>query len=462
MRIFLALALLLVPTTVVHAQQIIDKTLSLESAAAPRPALKYRLLPEISEKSPGNAAQAYYRAMLPEIFTHRRTPDIDKQMDRWRSTPIADLPRDEMQWLLTYAPLMECDAAARLESCDWELLARIRKDGMQTRLGDMQSLHELSRLLVQRARLQIAEGKLDEAMRSLQTSFSLSRQTGQAPVLICNLIGIAGASATLTAVEELIQAPGAPNLYWALTSAPAPWIDTHRGLESEKAMVVATMPEMAVTDRAMSQAEVGVMLERFIRLSQTVEGGEPLPVSPLVLAATAEALAPESRRRLEATGFKAELVKSMPAPQAVLLDWSSQYREAFEERVKLTHLPYWLAHPKLEKLRESRKGQDIPVFGGMMPAIDRAWFAHVRLERQLAILRTIEALRLYAAAHEGRFPAKLSDMTETPIPMDPVTGVDFEYAVTGDKATLRAPAPAGEEATRHNSLNYTLVLRKKA
>lgn len=151
----------------------------------------------------------------------------------------------------------------------------------------------------------------------------------------------------------------------------------------------------------------------------------------------------------------------MPAAQAVLMDWDNQYREAFDERVRLTYLPYWAAYPELKKLNASKKGLDIPIFGGIMPAIDRVWFSRVKHERHLAILRTIEALRLYAASHEGRFPAKLADMTETPVPVDPVTGVDFEYTSTEDKATLRAPTPTGEEPTTGSSLNYTLTLKKK-
>ncbi len=463
----IAFTLLLIATTVARAQDpekpaVAEKTLILAPAAAPRPSLKYRLLPEASERMPGNAAQAYYRAMVPEVFTHRRTPEIDQQMDRWRTTPLAKLPREEMNWLLTYAPLVECDAAARRDGCDWEILARLRKDGFETRLGDMQALHELNRLLVQRTRLQIAEGKLDDAVHSLQTSFSLSKQAGSAPVLICSLIGIACANAALTGVEDLIQAPDAPNLYWALTAMPSPLVDFHTGLEGERTGLLATIPELNIRDRAMSQAEVGVMLERFTRLSGMMEGGDPVRLPPFVLAATAEGLAPEARRRLVAAGFKVELVKAMPAAQAVLMDWSSQYAEAFDERARLTYLPYWVANPEMKKLNASKKGLDIPLFGSIMPAIDRAWFSQVRLERQFAILRTIEALRLYAATHEGRFPAKLADMTETPVPVDPMTGVDFEYTSTGEKGTLRAPVPAGEEPITGNALSYTLTLKKKS
>ena len=35
-------------------------------------------------------------------------------------------------------------------------------------------------------------------------------------------------------VEELIQAPGSPNLYWALTDLPRPLLDLRKALQGEK------------------------------------------------------------------------------------------------------------------------------------------------------------------------------------------------------------------------------------
>src|SRR5687767_9632909 len=45
-----------------NVPQTIELTLS--PAAEPRPALKYRLMPAASERTPGNAAPFYYRAIL--------------------------------------------------------------------------------------------------------------------------------------------------------------------------------------------------------------------------------------------------------------------------------------------------------------------------------------------------------------------------------------------------------------
>jgi hypothetical protein len=54
-------------------------------------------------------------------------------------------------------------------------------------------------------------------------------------------------------------------------------------------------------------------------------------------------------------------------------------------------------------------------------------------------LRVIEALRIYAANHQGQLPDKLADVTDVPVPNDPSTGKPFEYVRDKDAATLIAP-----------------------
>lgn len=467
MRILLPLVLLTLSAAVVHGQNPVnnppdpDKMLSVEAAAAPRPSLKYRLLPEPREISTGNAVQLYYRAMLPESFSHRQRPKIDEDMKRWQSIPLADLPKNELDWLRTYPALLDCEKGARRHHCDWEMTQRLLEGGVSTRVGDMPPVRELSRLLMLRARLELAEGKPDAAVRTLATNFALSRHVGHNPMLICSLVGAACAAQGMAEIEELIQTPGAPNLYWALTALPTPLIDFSIGVDGERLMLEGTLPEMMTRDRAMSVDETGRLLDRFSEISRMMDIGDgALVMQKFMLAATAEGLAPESRKRLESAGFKAELVKQMPSVQAVMLDWSQQYYELFDEQVRLSHLPYWQARPKIVALDNDKRWKSIPIFGQLLPSVSRAIFSGTRLDRHVAALRTVEALRLYAAAH-GKFPARLTDMVDTPIPLDPVTGESFEYRLDGENAILRARVPMGEEPNISNSLGYVIALRKK-
>ncbi|HUU20789.1 MAG TPA: hypothetical protein VMW72_26825 [Sedimentisphaerales bacterium] len=81
-----------------------------------------------------------------------------------------------------------------------------------------------------------------------------------------------------------------------------------------------------------------------------------------------------------------------------------------------------------------------------------------RLDRHVAALQCVEALRLYAAVHDGKFPKELSIITEVPVPSDPVMQKPFVYRCTGSDAVLEAPAPEG--ATERDAMRYELNLKE--
>jgi hypothetical protein len=67
---------------------------------------------------------------------------------------------------------------------------------------------------------------------------------------------------------------------------------------------------------------------------------------------------------------------------------------------------------------------------------------------------------MYAAGHNGALPQKLSDITQVPIPIDPVTGKDFIYKVADGKASIDAPAPPAMEKYPKAALHYELIVSK--
>ena len=84
-----------------------------------------------------------------------------------------------------------------------------------------------------------------------------------------------------------------------------------------------------------------------------------------------------------------------------------------------------------------------------------------RLDRHVAALQCVEALRLYAA-HEGKFPKELSRITEVLVPSDPVMQKPFVYRCTGSGAVLEAPAPEGatERDAKRYAIRYELSLKE--
>ena len=77
------------------------------------------------------------------------------------------------------------------------------------------------------------------------------------------------------------------------------------------------------------------------------------------------------------------------------------------------------------------------------------------------MIQLIEALRMYAAEH-GRWPEKLEDITEVPVPIDPWTHKPFEYVVRDGVATFEAPRVPKAPWPLVADQRYELTLRAKA
>jgi hypothetical protein len=173
---------------------------------------------------------------------------------------------------------------------------------------------------------------------------------------------------------------------------------------------------------------------------------------------------PQAKKALIAAGRSAQQLDAMPPFQVWVLYQLHEYDRYYDEILKGQSLPYWQARPHWQRLKAQMKTEIKPgaamslVWVSLTP-VEKVVFASVRVERHLAALRCIEAIRLYAAKHGGKPPEKLSAITEVPVPIDPVTGQDFEYKVEGKKIKLSAPPPPGEQPRfRANMLQYDLTV----
>ena len=92
---------------------------------APRPAMKYQLLPELGELNPGNPAQDYLKC-----FMERRPFFYGKegvaQRARYRKMPLLDLRLEPLAQHYGGNALQRADWAARLDAIDWQALGRMQ------------------------------------------------------------------------------------------------------------------------------------------------------------------------------------------------------------------------------------------------------------------------------------------------------------------------------------------------
>lgn len=315
-RTFISLVILFLASVSVAARQI---ELTLHPAKAPKPRNKYQLLPKDKERSNSDALPLYKRA----IQSLPKDSQRDQKIRQWVKTPLNKLPRKQVQSTLQQLKptLQLVEQAARCNQCNWP---PFDPEPLPQNLSEYR---KLAYLLSLQARLQIAQGQYDQAVGTIQTGLAMARHVGKGPTLVQRLVSIAIAALMCGQLEQFVQSPDAPNLYWALQSLPKPFVD--------------------LTEQ--------IVLE-----------------------------SPEIRER-----------------------------------------PLLLMN---------------------------------RLDRHVAALQCIEALRLYAAVRKGKFPTALTEITNIPIPDDPVNKKPFVYSSTGYKAVLEAPAPKG--ATAKDAMRYQLTLKE--
>lgn len=436
-------------------------------AAEPVPALKYRLIARDIDLKPGNAAPYYYRTLLELPSLMRRVREKfneDEKLGLWYATgtgatPIADLPIEQMreasqmfEWIIDEHL---ADAVMRRD-CNWQLdLEELRGTKViSVVLNEFQNSRELARMLSLRTRLAIAEGRYGDAVETMRMNYQLATDVAIEPYLVCGLIGIAIDGITNGTVIDLVAAPDSPNLYWALTELPQPMIDMRPAVRFEIDFGPRMFPfihHAETTDRS-PQEWNRLYTQAFRDLATIGEGGiAARSDTGAGLVATAAALLgyPHAKAQLIAQGMDRERLERMAVGQVMAIytertcqrfadDFQKLWYVSFEEMRK-----YYDAVD--ERLRDANpldggaEREVLPIASLLLPAMQAARTAQVRLDRDIAALRVIEALRMFAAEHDGRLPERLDDIDAVPVPPNPATSKPFVYQLDGQTAILELP-----------------------
>lgn len=430
--------------------------LEVQPATASTPALRYMLLPDLNEMSPGNPIYHYTKCCMEHQGFLFDKGAFDRR-EQLLTMPLKELPVRDIQ---DYgrSVLMQADRAARMDKPDWQILEQLSIHGFNLLLPDIQQMRALARALRVRFRAEVAQGRFDDAIRTAKTMLALSRHMGEHPTLIGDLVGIAIANMAVEPLEEMIGQPGCPNLYWALTCLPEPLISMKPGMAGECVIGLVELREL--DDRGPMSSE---RIAKFAAHLDALLGQEAVVAKAggvrawLAAKAKDQGYLTAARRRLVAIGIPEERLLRFPAAQVLLLDEKREYEIRRDDFRKTLSLPTWQAEPMEEALRAAR-GPAL-LADAMLPASRVVRRAQSRLEQRIALLRTIEAIRLHAAGHNGRFPTRLAEVA-VPVPDDPITGKPFRYEVDGTTAHLRGSPPRGAEKDSAFNLHYELTLRK--
>ncbi len=461
--LFVAVMLAVLPTGSRAAETVVR--LNVQPMAAPKPALKYLLLPEVRELKVGNPVQWYIRCFQEQRNFFGKAGMLERA--RYRSMSLAELRGK----LVNYGggALRQADWGARLDTPDWEVLDRVQTEGTSLRLAELEPLHELGVALQVRFRGANADRRFDDAITTAKTMLTLSRHLGKCPAGSAGRLGLSIANLAFDSVEEMFQQPGCPNLYWALTDLACPLVELRKGLQGDG--VRATTDLRRLRQDPMSETEIEEIVSRLsgtIGLARERAGLPPRNLRAMLRAAVKDAeKVRDARARLIQAGrkeepqrvlsttetfleaarrlagqqiFVIEVGKLSPA-QVLLLDEKRAYEEQRDERLKLLALAPWQI-ARLSGKETNHGGSGF--FTDLLPDVVKIRKAQARLEQRVALLRHVEALRIYAAAHDGKLPATLADCA-VPLPDDPFTGKPFRYEVGGKVVHLRG-GPAGDRA----------------
>lgn len=421
--------------------------------------LHLHLIPDPLDVVDTNAAPQWLRIAL---LMHE-LPKFKDSEYKWVQfeTPLASLPVEQIKtFLVPYENVFRmADQAAHVRECDWGLPVITMQNITSVLLPDIQQMRTIANLLRLRCRLEMREGKLQEALQTITTGLTLARhiQQNKNNTMIGSLVAVAIASVFMEALEEWLQQPGAGNLYWALTELPSPLIDCRPSMRYELNNFARSFPQLRKSAQGpMTVDQVNQLADSMIDSIRQLNGAyqvgsKTTPVSEhwagrLGLATLGIRIYPEAKQSLIEGGMTPAQVEAMPSLQVVFVYLQQQYDDIRQDIQKWLDVEPWQARTGLSAAitRSNQLLRDNnPLMALLLPALNKVFDAHLRLQHRIATLRTVEAIRLHAATHGGKLPEALEDISQIPLPINPVTGKDFReyYALEKGVAVLKVPSP---------------------
>lgn len=422
-------------------------------SAQPTPAFQYRFWPSRFDLRPGSAQTHFYRAILQRSFVSQGLPkEKSDELNQLLGLDMEEVPVEAAREFVERfeSVFVELEAMAQSEDNSWDLRLRdLRgKDIWNFRLEDVQQARTLARFLQVKIAAQIAERDYAGATDSIRAGFRLAAFVGQGESIIQGLVGVAIENVMLSAVEFAIRSPECPNFYWALQTLPTPLVPLRDAVESELGMVFLMFPMLNESEATtLSDTELMQRLNRSIGDLRSLMSDNSTPIAGadsigLILTLTGE----DAKTKLKQSGYDSAKLEKLTPLQASMVNAGRELKVHSDELLKGIKVrgPEGDALRTkvlldLERWASTRSGTAAGLIGGLIfPATQNVHEALVRIEMMRQRLIAVEALRAYAAAHSGRLPESLSELSDTPVGVDPFSSQPFEYRIKakGDRQTV--------------------------
>jgi hypothetical protein len=404
--------------------------------------LQFHLLPSEEEQENGNAVPILLRLPWEQNQFMR---DVYPKLHEFEEMNLDDPRLHQLQFDHFAGQILR---AGSMRYAEWEFPLRSSKPWLIL-LPDIQGLRHFIRSGMSAwIKQRMAKEDSESALAGIQSQLACGRHCASLPLMVCHLVGLSIANTAFDNWELAIQSGDYPNLYWSF-AALGPTLH-----------------------------DLGPMV-RWELWASPSRLNTPLP--PIgdkrweqIASDYIEALG-EERSEPYTSREEDELLQGMD--QLAIQEFSKSSRFSKEDVAKMSrqervmrwrYLVYCRMRAFIEPLNNQTSLQILAAKSRFeaefkdIPAkikSDASHFPQAILscrgfERRVRFLQTIESLRDYASDHQGRFPAKLEDLTLL-APNDPFTEKPFLYEANGKEARLRQESVSEEIA----SYDYVLTMQ---
>lgn len=436
--------------------------LSITPAAEPVPVLRHRFDVPITSQRPGNRVPFYYRAVMQlkePAYHQEQQRQFHELFNELQDVPLDELPLEKAKEVLArYTNIFKELERATIRTktdWDWRLDELSGPESISFLLPEIQESRELARLLYVKGRVEIAEGRFEDAEQTLRMGYALAEAVAEPLTIINDLVGIAITSMMNNLVRDWIDAKGSPNVYWALAALPNPVVELRPALEYELAFPARFAPwlnnvENETLPPAVWQHRLVALLQDVFGVTETLgsDNTKSPVVTELFLAGMSLRNYPLAKQALVERGFDPTRVEAMPVGQVLAIQQKYISEVIAGELLKevLVATPEATAiGERAERSLKDRKlfgnppatglVEPFPVMALLAPATRQAFQAELRSRTQHAGLQVIETIRMHAAA-TGELPNSLDEIEVVPVPDNPRTGEPFPYRLEKGKAIL--------------------------
>ncbi|MFK8112215.1 MAG: hypothetical protein AB8B91_08420 [Rubripirellula sp.] len=420
------------------------RSITLHPQQQPDPMLRYRFWPAPEKQLQQRAMPIISRALILslQVNTDAKQAVVDRFVDLSWTQDGSDFPVEEIRAQIApfrFALKELGHAENRMQTqYDLQLDQLTASELLQTLLPELQQMRDLARVLQLRMRLAIAEQRWEDAIDDCRLGFRLAEAAAHSTdFLLGRIVGFAISGIMMSAIEEAIQHPDCPSLYWALACLPESRLfETRDSIQFESIAfsrvfsVASDLPDEPIGEDA-ARAKV---LELVQQANELMGSGEEQQASAdLLTGLYVLSQADASRDTLAALPNWRDRAKDLSAVEAVLrasvlkcardrdrwVAWSLLPEEAWEE--------YKDERMASLDLRESDSTDILKSLMRMLtPAVDHARSIGLRSNQQRNYLLTLEALRMHAAIH-GQLPATLDKLRPVPAWNDSLGNQPFGY-----------------------------------